>query len=1479
MTVTRHAIINNNIDWKIVKSENEKVFELYEGLIKATRNFTKLDEDVEPAMLTLERLLEKKFPQLINGPHGITSHQLKASKEKVEEVKESNKSKNVAVIGDSDLEGMSVAISKILQSTLTEKASVIKQSKQAQISAIKGLSPDMLLDGPKDIYDIYNKNITVEERDAFLIANPGHVLNEHFTSKANVNDLLAKGLLMYDLPTNKLVYRYEYLAGDVSKKLYQAEQTLLTKKYDTDVISESQIAFQQAELQKVVPIIKRIDAVNEDDRIYLLPHSEFSKTYLITKLKDAVRVYLPNAMSLYQVFAQYILKRIPEREFTMALKSDVQKYIDNKGLRLDDREKRSIDEDKQKELIEDRKQKAKKEGDKMFAKFLEEYLTDADIQIINADWNRKFNGTTECQWDKIPVVFTFSKVFKDGDLLRLTDTQRNGLAYRQVNKSAMLGYDVGVGKTITSIGCTANAFEVGDAKRALFVVPDATYKKWMYEIAGGKDKDGKWIHGAAPHFTLFAWGNLNADITFNEIKEYSKAERELIELLMKVKKQFNAILAKPEYYRERESELRDLIKSIANQLIDNKLIAPSFIRNYTINNFDKFYYNDLMGFANDRKEETVTEININIYTLGKIKEVPEKSIVLLNYTGMVRLGMGESSRLALRTELYQILSQGDLNPKDEAALSKKIDESIGKSMREERLHIDEIGIDMLVIDEAHNMKKSFTRVMGEATGSIDKNGEMARETKRYSIDSGEPSNQGIHAFCLSQYIANVAKGVNLMLTATPFTNSPLEVYSMLALTSYKRLVDLGHNNIKNFFDTFIREENQIVINAKNMPEVKPVIVGFNNLAQLKALIYDIIDYKTGEDALVVRPEAISIPDTTIDKKYGGAETFLQMNALQRGYMRKIQAYITSGADLEDVCQDAMSNENMCTYVADYLETIEKSKVDFSEEPESTRVLRGLSFQKLLAVSPYLFACNDLPCPKAKDYIEDSPKLDYTMKCIKSVKDWHEARNEPVSGQVIYMNAGTRYFHLMKQYLVENVGFKENEVELVFGEITKEKKEKVKERFLAGEVKVIIGSATIKEGIDLQNRSTVLYLLVPDWNPTDYNQVKGRIWRQGNQFSYVRIVNVLMADTSDVFVYQKLQEKTQRLKELLDRSSKKSQLDLDDVNPEEIKENLITDPKVKAALQIKRLTKEKDLQTSVIRNELNRLEGLVSANAGFKNLHPKVVGYVNDFNDKYAEYIKIRDKEDDIQAEKEYNAKGKDKAYVSKFDADNEVYKAERYDVSNIDALYMERISRRATFVMQKMRDFTITNFTSLSIETLQELFSAWREVKPNYIKGIETLASMGMDITKIDEVVALKNQQLLDLKQEIEDLPKKLDELSQSNEAQREVELKKLKTLDERVAEFAALNHYMQYKMKRAADRETIEEVIEEAIVGVEDEKPIEENTKVEVSKPQKENRKKANQNLKLRLELLKEMIIDEPGDEKLELRIELLEEMIKEAA
>ena len=121
-----------------------------------------------------------------------------------------------------------------------------------------------------------------------------------------------------------------------------------------------------------------------------------------------------------------------------------------------------------------------------------------------------------------------------------------------------------------------------------------------------------------------------------------------------------------------------------------------------------------------------------------------------------------------------------------------------------------------------------------------------------------------------------------------------------------------------------------------------------------------------------------------------------------------------------------------------------------------------------------------------------------------------------------------------------------------------KKEAVKEAFNDGTCKIIIGTSTIKEGINLQKKSTVLYNLYPNWNPTDLRQLEGRIWRQKNEFGFVRVVMPLMENSMDVFVFQKLEEKTARINDLWNRNGRGNVLDEDSLDPNEVKYALVTE---------------------------------------------------------------------------------------------------------------------------------------------------------------------------------------------------------------------------------------------------------------------------------------------------------------------------------
>ena len=556
----------------------------------------------------------------------------------------------------------------------------------------------------------------------------------------------------------------------------------------------------------------------------------------------------------------------------------------------------------------------------------------------------------------------------------------------------------------------------------------------------------------------------------------------------------------------------------------------------------KKWMNEIIGYTDKKSGEFVsgvlshTGITVNDwYNLGtdiidKINlksAVPERSITMVTYEGFKRLGFGESVSDELFTELVNILGQSkEKSSRDKEIEYQKFREMIGVGLKNSIADIDVLGFDYAVIDEAHRCKNVFSSVKSDDDGN-----------KRYNIQSAT-SEIGQKAFLILSFIQRKYGRNTMLLTATPFSNSPLEIYSMLSLVAYDSLRDNGIVNLDTFFDLFVLPTVEWAANYKEEIVEKEVIKSFTNRRILQKLIYNHILYKTGEEAGVVRPKKINLP---LLYSFENAKERLSQD-------KQVLTYI-------NMTPKQRENQNGIVAMA---KKSTQGKLDMGN------LFRALAYSLDNALSPFLL--NGTP-ENYKEFVEESPKIAYVMDCIKSVKNWHEQHQETASGQVIYMNRGKLFFPLIKEYLEKEVGYqrgvmydkvKVDEVEIISSEINDTRKETIKEAFLDGIVKIIIGTATIREGIDLQKRGTVIYNCYPEWNPTDIRQLEGRIWRQGNQFQYVRIVMHLVQDSMDVFVFQKLEEKTSRINDIWFRGDRGNVLDLESMDPEEIKLALITD---------------------------------------------------------------------------------------------------------------------------------------------------------------------------------------------------------------------------------------------------------------------------------------------------------------------------------
>lgn len=570
------------------------------------------------------------------------------------------------------------------------------------------------------------------------------------------------------------------------------------------------------------------------------------------------------------------------------------------------------------------------------------------------------------------------------------------------------------------------------------------------------------------------------------------------------------------------------------------------------------------------------------------KEIPEYTITLVTYQGLEKIGFSEKLHSEIADDFFEILNVKKEKETDRSIEKEKekTESLVGKALAKTEFDIDVLGFDYMVLDEAHAFKNIF------ATFAIP---EEFRDSWRMS--KGTQSSRALKAFTLSLYIQKRYNGNVNMLTATPFTNSPLELYSMLSMVGYNYLLNSNINNLFKFLSLFIETQVEYTVDYKQDIVLNTVIKSFKNKNILRDILYRYFDYQDNPvDAGVKRPCKLNFPNKE-------TSTFLQMSDLQI----EAQAMVIEEAD------------------------------SYDRETNRGAVGRALSWAKSNAFSPYLIPNIEM-YSDLDEFINESPKIKYTIECIKTVKEFHENLKQECSGQVIYSNRGKDLFKDFKKALERDCGFVKgvkfgsetvDEVEIITSsgtEAESDRKELVKDAFNEGYVKVIIGTATIQEGINLQKRGTVLYNLDLDWNPTAFKQLEGRIHRQGNVFKYVRIVVPMLQDSLDSFLNQKLDEKSKRIASIWDKKNLVNDYSVSDaLDPMEIKFNLIKDEKKLVAMRLD-INKEKaKKEFAVSEDKFKTFDKLNEAIENFEYYKKSNMTSVDDTVKNYTNYLQMIDK--------------------------------------------------------------------------------------------------------------------------------------------------------------------------------------------------------------------------------------------------------------
>lgn len=391
-------------------------------------------------------------------------------------------------------------------------------------------------------------------------------------------------------------------------------------------------------------------------------------------------------------------------------------------------------------------------------------------------------------------------------------------------------------------------------------------------------------------------------------------------------------------------------------------------------------------------------------------------------------------------------------------------------------NFDDMGIDALLIDEAHEYKH-----LGFATA-------MQRGVKGVDPSYSKKS-QGV--YLKTQAILEKNNGRNVIFaTGTPISNTAAEIWTFMRYLMPK---DTMKEYGIYYFDDFVRNFG----NIQQMPE-------FNTSGKFKE-VYRFAGY-------VNLPELVRIWS-------GVADTVLTKD--QTELVKKIPEM--EGGKAQDIyLPQTRALRSVMKYVREELERFDqmsgKEKKENSSIPLTMyRIAQGAAVDARLV----------------EMHAEDDPRSktnEAVRQTLRSLKETDDYKGTVAIFADHYQNkrSGFNLYEDIKKKLIQQ-GVPESEVIVMKPGMTIKKKLEIFDKVNRGEVRVILGStATLGTGVNIQERlHTLIHLDAPN-RPMDYTQRNGRILRQGNLHKQwnkpVRVLRFGVEDSLDVTAYQRLKTK-------------------------------------------------------------------------------------------------------------------------------------------------------------------------------------------------------------------------------------------------------------------------------------------------------------------------------------------------------------------
>ena len=470
------------------------------------------------------------------------------------------------------------------------------------------------------------------------------------------------------------------------------------------------------------------------------------------------------------------------------------------------------------------------------------------------------------------------------------------------------------------------------------------------------------------------------------------------------------------------------------------------------------------------------------------------------------------------------------------SLEARLEKLQAESRKDDVVTFEQLGVDRLFVDEAHNYKNLFLytkmrNVAGLSTSDAQKSSDMFAKCRYMDELTG---NRGV-----------------IFATGTPVSNSMTELYTMQRYLQYDRLQELNMTH----FDCWASRFGETVTALELAPEgtgyrARTRFSKFFNLPELMNLFREVADIKTADQLNLPTPEV----------------EYHNIVAQPTEHQKEMVQVLSERASRVHSGSVDPSEDNMLKITGDGRKLgLDQRIINqlLPDEPGTKvnqcvgnimQIWRDGEADKLTQ----LVFC-DISTPQTAPSKKAAKQLDNpTLHALEQAVPL----DEPEPAFTIYED--------IRQKLIAQ-GMPAEQIAFIHEAKTEVQKKELFSKVRTGQVRVLLGSTSkMGAGTNVQDRLVALHDLDCPWRPGDLAQRKGRIERQGNQNPLVHVYRYVTEGTFDAYLWQTVENKQKFISQIM--TSKSPVRSCDDVDETalsfaEIKALCAGDPRIKERMDL------------------------------------------------------------------------------------------------------------------------------------------------------------------------------------------------------------------------------------------------------------------------------------------------------------------------